>query len=150
MHIAPATIVLAKDAESSAFAQMLSELLRQNLEGKPHKRKDLDALEGSVALVADDAQVAITMDFQRGSVVFHEGIRGVPDVTVRGTSDAIMALSNFPLSRRLGVPLPITQGSYEALRSMVRATVRGELTVHGLLSNPGLVARLTRVMSVNG
>jgi len=46
-------IELAPGAENNAFATMLADLLRQNLESKPHKRADFDALRGSVALIAD-------------------------------------------------------------------------------------------------
>ena len=48
------TIELAPGAENNAFATMLADLVRQNLESKPHKKKDFDALAGTVALIADD------------------------------------------------------------------------------------------------
>jgi hypothetical protein len=144
------TVDLAPGAEGNAFASMLADLVRQNLESKPHKKKDFDALDGTVALVADDADVALTLEFRRGSLVLHDGIRGVPDVTVRGTSDAIMALSNVPLTRPLALPLPTDRAAFEVLREMVRATRAGELQVYGMLRHFGLLSRLTRVMSVNG
>ena len=75
-------IALAPGAENNAFASMLADLVRQNLESKPHKKKDFDALEGTVALVADDADVALTLEFKKGELVLHDGIRGVPDVAV--------------------------------------------------------------------
>ena len=141
-------IELAAGAEGNAFAQMLADLVRQNLESKPHKKRDFDALRGTVALVADDAEVALTLEFGGGSLVLHDGI--VPDVTVRGTADAIMALSNVPLTRPLALPIPTDAASLELLRSMARATRAGELRIFGMLGNFGLLSRLTRVMSVNG
>lgn len=143
-------IALAPGAEDNAFATMLADLVRQNLEAKPHKKKDFDALDGTVALVADDADVALTLEFRRGSLVLHDGIKGVPDVAVRGSSDAIMALSNVPLVRPLGLPIPTDRTSLETLRQMMRATRTGELRIFGMLGNMGLLSRLTRVMSVNG
>lgn len=145
-----ADIALAPGAEDNAFATMLADLVRQNLEAKPHKRKDFDALDGTVALVADDADVALTLEFRRGSLVLHDGIKGIPDVAVRGSSDAIMALSNVPLVRPLGLPIPTDRTSLDALRQMMRATRTGELRIFGMLGNIGLLSRLTRVMSVNG
>jgi hypothetical protein len=143
-------IRLAPGAENNAFATMLADLVRQNLESKPHKKKDFDRLSGTVALVADDADVALTLEFSRGELVLHDGIKNVPDVTVRGTSDAIMALSNVPLTRPLALPLPTDRSSLEVMREMVRATRTGELRIFGLFRHFGMMSRLTRVMSVNG
>ena len=143
-----APISLAPGAEENAFATMLADLVRQNLESKPHKRKDFDALMGNVALVADDADVALTLVFAGGTLRLHDGILGVPDVTVRGSADAIMALSNVPLLR--GLPIPTDRSSLDVLREMMRATRTGELRIHGVFGNFGLLSRLTRVMSVNG
>jgi hypothetical protein len=144
------TIALAPGAENNAFATMLADLVRQNLESKPHKRKDFNALAGNVALVADDADVALTLEFGGGNLTLHDGIRGVPDVTVRGSAESIMALSNVPLTRPLGLPLPTDGAAFEVMRGMLRATATGELRIYGMLGNLGLLSRLTRVMSVNG
>lgn len=150
------TIELAPGADSNAFASMLADLVRQNLESKPHKKRDFDALDGTVALVADDADVALTMEFRSGGrgasgrLVLHDGIKGIPDVAVRGSADAIMAMSNVPLVRPLGLPLPTDRPGFEVLRGMVRASWTGELKIYGLIGHLGLLSKLTRVMSVNG
>ena len=148
------SITLAPGAEHNAFATMLADLVRQNLESKPHKKKDFAALArgkgASIALVADDAEVALTLEFRDGNLVLHDGIKGVPDVAVRGSADSIMALSNVPLTRPLALPIPTDRSSLEVLVEMVQATRRGELKVLGMLGNFGVLSRLTRVMSVNG
>jgi len=144
-------IDLAPGAEDNAFATMLADLVRQNLASKPRKVRDFDRLDGTVALIADDADVALTLEFKRWQgLVLHDGIKGVPDVAVRGTADAIMALSNVPLTRPLALPLPTDRPSFEVLREMVSAMRTGGLRVHGMFGNFGLLSRLTRVMSVNG
>ncbi|AKV02097.1 hypothetical protein AKJ09_08760 [Labilithrix luteola] len=143
-------VQLAPGAEENAFAQMLADLVRQNIESKPHKKKDFDAIDGTVALVADDAEVALTLEFRLGRLVVHDGIYGVPDVAVRGSSDAIMTLSNVPLTRPLALPIPTDRPSLDVLRSMVRATRTGELKIFGMFRHMGLLNRVTRVMSVNG
>lgn len=144
------TIDLAPGAENNAFATMLADLVRQNLESKPHKKKDFDALVGTVALVADDAEVALTLEFRSGRLVVHDGIKNVPDVTVRGSADAIMALSNVPLTKPFALPVPTDKASFDVVREMVRASAAGELRIHGLFGHFGLLSKLTRVMSVNG
>src|ERR1700690_1702494 len=86
---------------------MLADLVRQNLEAKPHKKADFEALGGSVSIVADDADVALTLRFERGGkLTIHDGIVGIPDVTIRGPSDGILPLSNRPLFTRFGLPIP--------------------------------------------
>src|SRR5690349_9368619 len=99
-------IVVAKGAEQNGLASMLASLLQQNLEAKPHKNRDFVALEGVVAIVADDADVALSLRFERGRLTIFDGIEGIPDATVRGNSETILALSNLPLTRRLSLPLP--------------------------------------------
>ena len=146
-------ISLAPGAENNAFATMLADLVRQNLESKPHKMKHFHALArggATIALVADDAEVALTLEFRDGRLVLHDGIRGFLDVAVPGSADAIMALSNVPLTRPLALPIPTDRPALEVLREMVRATRTGELVVHGMLGNLRVLSRLTRVMSVNG
>jgi hypothetical protein len=150
----PPSISLAPGAENNAFATMLADLVRQNLESKPHKTKDFDALARgrgvTIALVADDAEVALTLEFRGGRLVLHDGIMGMPDVAVRGTADQIMALSNVPLTRPLALPIPTDRPALDVLVEMVRATRSGELKVLGMFGNLRVLSRLTRVMSVNG
>ncbi|GAC1547275.1 MAG: hypothetical protein NVS3B10_11150 [Polyangiales bacterium] len=148
------SISLAPGAENNAFATMLADLVRQNLESKPHKTKDFRALARgrgvTIALVADDAEVALTLEFRSGGLVLHDGIKGMPDVAVRGTADQIMALSNVPLTRPLALPIPTDRPALDVLVAMVRATRSGELQVLGMMGNLRSLSRLTRVMSVNG
>lgn len=151
------TIALGPGAENNAFATMLADLVRQNLESKPHKKKDFEKLARAnggrgvtIALVADDAEMALTLEFADGRLVLHDGIKGVPDVAVRGSSDAIMTMSNIPLTKPLGLPIPLDRGGLDVLREMARMTRTKEVQIFGMLGNFGILSRLTRVMSVNG
>lgn len=148
-------VALAPGAEENGLAIMLGDLVRQNLEAKPKKLADFDALDGRVSIVADDADVALTLVFERreaGSLTIHDGIIGIPDVTIRGPSEAILALSNMPLATPFGLPLP-TPGDPEAMRTvrdLMRSMREGKLHFYGMLLHLPLVMKLTRVMSVNG
>ncbi len=146
-------VSLAPGAEENGLALMLSGLLRQNLEAKPHKKADFAAIHGAVAIVADDADVALTLCFDHGrTLTIHDGIVGIPDVTIRGPSDAIIAMSNMPMATKLGLPIP-ARGDREAagaLRTLFAAMRERKLHVHGLAFHLPLVAKLGRVMSVNG
>ena len=146
-------VELAPGADENGLAVMLADLVRQNLEAKPHKKADFIALGGRVAIVAVDVDVALTLSFERGGkLTIYDGIVGIPDVTIRGPSEAIMALSNLPLATPLGLPIPRT-GDIEAARAVgtvLRATRDGKLHTYGLLFHPILVMKLTRVMSIHG
>jgi hypothetical protein len=146
-------VTLAPGAEDNGLAAMLAELVRQNLDAKPHKKGDFDALGGSVSIVADDADVALTLRFERGGkLTIHDGIVGIPDVTIRGPADAIMALSNMPLATPLGLPIPSPRDaeSVRSVRTVLGAMRHGRLHVYGAAFHLPLVMKLTRVMSVNG
>jgi hypothetical protein len=144
-------IALAPGAEDNGLAVMLSDLVRQNLEAKPHKRRDFDALDGVVAIIADDADVALTLCFDRGAMRAHSGVLGVPDLVIRGTSETILALSNMPLTKH-GLPLPARADAEgrELVRSVFRALRDGSFRIDGILRSLPLLMRLGRVMSVNG
>jgi hypothetical protein len=146
------TILLGPGAENNGFASMLSELVRQNLEAKPQKVRDFDALRCHIAIVADDAEVAVTLAFDKGELVVHDGIRGVPDVTIRATSDVIMAMSNIPLTRRFALPLPHPRDArgVAVSKEIVAAMRSGAMHSYGMLTHLPELMHLTRVMSVNG
>ncbi|NOU29481.1 MAG: hypothetical protein HOO96_16375 [Polyangiaceae bacterium] len=144
------TVVLSPGAEENGLACMLADLMRQNLEAKPHKLRDFRRMSGDVAIVAEDADVSLTLRFARGTLTILDGIVGVPKLTVRGTADVIMLLSNMPI--RFGLPLP-TRGdadSMDVARTVMRAMGAGELHTYGMLQHPRLFLQVTRVMSVNG
>ena len=145
-------IALAAGAEENGLAVMLSDLVRQNLEAKPHKKGDFDALRGTVSIVADDADVALTLRFEGGRLTIHDGIVGIPDVTIRGPSDTILALSNMPLSTPLGLPFPgpRDKGGREVVKGVMAAMRAGSFHIYGMLFHLPMMMRLTRVMSING
>lgn len=150
-----ASIDLAPDAHENGLATMLAELVRQNLAAKPHKNTDFATLAGTVAIVADDVDVALTLWFERlpgGRLTIHDGIVGIPDVTIRGPSEVIMALSNLPIAKALGLPIPNPRNreAVETARAVIGAVRQGKLHVYGMVFHPILVMRLTRVMSIHG
>jgi hypothetical protein len=146
-------VQLAPNAEENGLAIMLADLVRQNLEAKPQKKRDFAALAGRVAIVADDIDVALTLRFERGGkLTIYDGIEGIPDVTIRGPSEAILALSNLPLFTRLGLPIPNRRdhAAVDAVRTVIGAMRAGTLHAYGMPLHLPLVMKLTRVMSVNG
>ncbi len=140
-----APIELDPGAEDNGFALMLADLLRQNLEDHPDKARDFARLSGRVAMVVEDAGVAVTLRFDAGRLVVHDGIVGIPDLTIRAGSDDITQMSLMELLPRVRLPDP--RG--EATRRVLRASREGRIRMYGALANLPLVVRLTRVMSVS-
>jgi hypothetical protein len=146
-------VQLAPGAEENGLAHMLRDLVKQNLEEKPHKMGDFEALDGNVSIVADDADVALTMKFEAGGKLrIHDGIVGIPDVTIRGPSDAVLALSNMPMATRLGLPIPDPRDreAVKTVRLVMGAMRDGKLHVYGMAFHLPMMMRLTKVMSING
>jgi hypothetical protein len=146
-------VTLDAGAEDNGLANMLAALVRQNLESNPHKRSDFEGLTGRIAIVAEDVDVALTLAFERGGkLTVYDGIAGIPDLTIRGPSEAIMALSNIPSTTPLGLPIPARKDREGALavRTVLSALVGGELHVHGLPVRFPLFLKLGHIMSVNG
>jgi hypothetical protein len=148
----PPIIELAPGADENGLANMLSGLVRDNLEAKPHKQADFEALSGRVAIVADDIDVALTMSFERGKLTIYDGIQGIPKVTIRGPSEAILAMSNMPLATPLGLPIPDPRDreTVKAVGTVLGATLSGKLHVYGMALHAPLLMKLTRIMSING
>lgn len=140
-----ASVELAPGAGDNAFAEMLAQLLRQNLDDHAPKRDAVERMLGRVSIVVEDLALAVTLVFEAGRVVVHDGIRGIPDATVRTTSDYVMKLSLVELDPRTGLPDP--RG--EVAREVFEASKRGEIRVIGLVSSLLLLVRMTRVMSVH-
>jgi len=134
------------------MAMMIADLLRQNLEQKPHKCADFDALIGTVAIVAEDAEVSLTIRFDRGHATIHDGIVGIPDVTIRGDSESVLAMSNLPIHPWLHAPvaMPNDREGWAVVRTMLSSLMSGKLRIQGAVLHLPLMLHLSRVMSVNG
>jgi hypothetical protein len=145
-------ITLAAGADENGLAVMLADLLRQNLEMKPQKARDMEAMTGRIALLAEDADVTLTLRFDHGSLKVYDGVIGVPDVVVRASSDVILALSNIPLTRRWGLPIPAFRDreGLKVIREVLAAMRKGTMKVDGAAFHAPLMLHLTRIMSVNG
>jgi hypothetical protein len=111
------SIELSAGAEDNGLANMLSTMLRQNVEDHPERVAIARGMRGRMAIFAEDAEVAISIDFEGERVLFRDGIVGVPDLTIRGGFEQIGAL---PDPRG-----PVNRALFAAMRE-------GKLRVHGL------------------
>jgi hypothetical protein len=100
-------------------------------------------MKGSVGLSATDAEVNVTLVFDRGRCVVHDGILEGAAVTVSADSDSILELSNVRLVG--GLPFYFDRAG----RAVVRKALRRAIRIRGLLRHPVILTRLGIVLSVN-
>ena len=141
------TIDLAPSAERNPLATRISTILRDNLR-EPTVGKVLRRIYGTVCVVADDLDVAVTLRFDYGRVTVHDDIVGVPDITLRGDSRTLTALRELPQGRGIFRGLLNSAASdRNPLRRTVSAWRSGGLKVYGLLQHPRLVRNLFKVLA---
>lgn len=145
MHEFQPHIELIGNAKNNGLATMITELITQNLADHPDKRRDFAHLVGRIAIVAEDAGVALTLCFSFGALTVHDGIEGIPDVTVRASSDDVINMSLIELTEK--ARLPDLKG--EVTKAMIQASRAGRIRVLGAAFNIPMLIHLTRVMSVN-
>lgn len=139
-------IALSPDAEHSAFAAMMSELIRANLTDHPHKLRDFMAMHGRVALVAEDAEQTITLHFRGGQLRVHDGLFGIPDLVIRASSETLIDLSRLPNHPRFTF-LPDFRSS--VAQSIGRAIYARKLRIGGLATHLSLAHKLSSIMSIH-
>jgi hypothetical protein len=138
------SIELVGGASDNGLATMLATLIETNVADHPERRVALQRLRGAVAIVAEDAEVATTLEFLGDIVRVHDGVVGIPDVTVRGGFEQIGDMSRMESWGRTHVPDP--RG--EVNRAMFKALLGRKLRIYGLPRGLAVLAKMGDVLSV--
>ncbi len=141
--LTPKQAVEYADSEPSAFASMLGGLIDANVGSRPEKQKDFDSLEARVGIWVTDIDEGVTLDFQKGHLVVHNGLEPKRDLTIRAEADTVMNLSNLKIGL-FGMPVYYD----EVGRSVAARLVQGKLRIDGLLGNLATLNTVTRIFSV--
>lgn len=136
-------IVVHPSAAENGMATMLAELMRSNIEASSYKALCFKLLKATVAIEAADAEVQVTLVFNRGSCVIYDGIHGNVDVRVEADSETILQLSMVKIVA--GLPFYLDETGFE----VIGKTLRGELRMQGMVCHPLTLNLLTIVLSVN-
>jgi hypothetical protein len=137
-----ASITLAPGTEDAGLAAMLADLLRQNLEQNPGRRRDFDRLQATIGIEALDAEVAITLEFRRGSLVVHAGTLEKAGIRIAADSATVLELSSLRI--RCGLPGLLDAGG----RRLLAKVLAGQVRIAGALTHLPSLLRVTRLMSV--
>ena len=138
------SITVEESAQEAGLGPMLAELLRQNLEQHPHRRRDLERMRGGVAITAKDASVAVTMDFSGGGLTIREGIAGRPRLKIQADSLGLLELTSARL--RAGLPDPVHHSGRRVLGRLAAGSLR--IAGPAVLLRPMMLVRLTRLLNV--
>jgi hypothetical protein len=136
-------IILDDGAKDVGLAEMLFNLLRQNLEQKRQKVSSFEALDSNVVMVARDIDITLTLAFNRGKLKIYDGVVGNPDLKIIADHDAILELSLINI--RMGLPNYFDKTG----RNVFKKVLLGSLKIEGLLRHPLQLIHLTKIFSVN-
>ena len=138
----PYTIKLAKGASSLGLPEMLKDLIGQNLDQNPGKISDFIKLQIHIGLIIQDADIRITLSFNKGILTLYPGILDHVQITIETEAEVIMALSNQTI--KWGLPYYFD----ETGREIFNAIKTGRLKVKGMIPHFPSMIRFSRVMSV--
>ena len=125
------------------MASMLGGLIEANIGNSPDKQKDFDGLDAWVGIWVTDIDEGVTLEFQRGALVVHNGLKPKRDITIRAEAETVMSLSNL----RIGLfRMPVYYD--EVGRGVAMKLLQGKLRIDGMLGNIATVNTVTRIFSV--
>ncbi|HEX6230879.1 MAG TPA: hypothetical protein VF029_04145 [Actinomycetota bacterium] len=135
-----ARVTLA-DPEPNGLAEMVSRLLRANLDAHPRRARLLRTAVVELAVV--DADVETTLRLAPGLVEVANGpANPAAEIRIRARAQDLLAMPAAPLL--LGVPNPLRRDG----RGLLRQIARREVRVSGMLRHPVLLSRFARLLSV--
>jgi hypothetical protein len=136
-------IVLDEGAKEVGFAEIMFNLIRQNLEQKPQRLSSFKALNSNVVIVARDIDIVVTLAFKKVDLTIYNGIVGKPDLKIIADHDAILDLSLIKIS--MGLPNYFDRTGRDILRKLIFGNVK----IEGMLRHPLQLIHLTKIFSVN-
>jgi hypothetical protein len=146
-------VTLDAQAADNGLALMLQGLLSESIEASPSKRRDFDSMSSTLAIVAPDADVTVTLVFGGGRCTIYDGMRDEPTLVITADSGRIPEMSLLKI--RYGLPWLLDENG----QSFVRSLLRREIRIDGLVRIPPTplrtakaaldLVRLTRILSVN-
>ena len=135
-------IILDEGARDVGLAEMMFNLIRQNLEQNPQKIKGFNSLDAKVMIEARDIQIIIGLEFKQGKLTVSKGFSIKPDLHIITDSATILALCLVKI--KLGLPYFFDANGFKVLKKLLTR----QLIIRGLLNHFFLLVKLTKVFSV--
>jgi hypothetical protein len=118
------------DGAESGLANIVQQVLTQNLDEFEKRRRRALGLRGRVAMTAADHEMTVTLDFRGEEIVIWDGAHGPLQASIAGSHQALVGLLQ-------GAGNPLLEHLRGRLR--VRSSLRKPffpLQVHGLMKLP--------------
>jgi hypothetical protein len=128
------------DPDASGLPAMLGQLIEQNLERDPRRRRLLRP--SIVSIRVPDASVSASLHLRPEGIDVRAGLDPGAHVVIRADADRVLALTAVPL--RFGFP-DVFRGDG---RAVIADLLGGRIRVRGLVRHPLRVARLSLLLSV--
>jgi len=136
-------MVLDEGARDVGLAEMIFNLIRQNLEQKPQRLPSFRVLNSNVVIVARDINITVTLAFKEGELTIYNGIVGKAHLKIIADHDAILDLSLINIFK--GFPNYFNRAG----RTILKKLLLGDLKIEGMLNHPLQLIHLTKIFSVN-
>jgi len=135
-------ITIDKDAQDNGLANMIKDLLAQNITNHPEREKDAKALNGGIVIDANDIEVSLTLICKNGHIHIKNGVVEPYKLKITTASDNIMKLNMLKI--RFGLPYYFDKAGREVLAMLFG----GKLKIKGLLAHPIMLTHITKLFSV--
>jgi hypothetical protein len=135
-------IILEKDAEEVGLAVMVADLIRQNIEAKPAKKKYLNKLGKNISINAVDAGVSITLKFNKGKLSISGKEEKSAHVKITTDSQTILDLSAIRIIA--GIPWFFDSTGLKIVKKMLS----GKLKIQGIFAHFLTILNLMKLFSV--
>ena len=136
-------IILDEGAKDVGLADMVFNLIRQNLEQKPQRIRSFEALNSNIAIMARDIDITVTLMFEKGRLTVYNGLVGKNDLKIMTDHDVILDLCLLNIC--MGLPNYFDKNGRDILKKLIL----GNLKIEGLLRHPVQLTYLTKIFSVN-
>lgn len=131
----PIKIVVEEGVKQPDTLNLFVELIKQNIDSNVRKRDFFYKLDADIAIVLEELSYSLTLRFQKGELKAYEGIRGIPDITIKGGYNEILQLTTLELFPLINLPKLYTPTGRELLLSLLRGKIKiyGLFSIHNLL-----------------
>lgn len=137
-----AQIEISPEVEDGGMATMIADIIKGNMEEKPYRKNDFNALNCNIYMNAEDAEVDMTLAFNNGSLTVYNGKVGGPKISITTDSATLLDLANIDV--KFGLPWYLDATG----RGVIGKLLTGKLKIKGLITHPIKLTRFTKLMSV--